>query len=128
MSNRELFVKAHKMAKEIKNKYPNVDYRFQFSLCLAYLRNEEELEQITWKTVERAADKYVEDNGYNANGWYTNWVANNWKKGSYDRTYIEIRNYRNGKLREVKKCGYWDNVKEEYVAMDRYSKVLDLLA
>lgn len=38
---KELFVKAHKMAKEIKAQYPEVDYKLQFSLCLAYLREGE---------------------------------------------------------------------------------------
>lgn len=57
MSNKELFKEAHKMAKEIKKEYPKVNYMFQFSLCLSYLkeRGEEimrELQgsekQITW--------------------------------------------------------------------------------
>lgn len=126
MSNKELFVKAHKMVKEIKKEYPEVDYMFQFSLCLTYLREEEvKEEEITWETIEKAADKYCSEY---QNGWSAEWVANNWAKGSYDRTYIEIREYRNGNLRSTKKCGYWDNINKEYVAMDRYSKVLNLLA
>jgi len=28
---------AHKMAKEIKAEYPNVDYKFQLGLCISYL-------------------------------------------------------------------------------------------
>lgn len=127
MSNKELFVKAHKMAKEIKKEYPEVDYMFQFSLCLSYLRKEGEVkeEKITWETIEKAANKYCE--GY-SDGWYADWYCNNWVKGEHNRTYIEIREYRNGNLKTIKKCGYWDNVKEEYVTVDRYSKVLDLLA
>lgn len=126
MNNKELFKQAHKMAKEIKTEYPEVNYKFQFSLCLTYLREEEvKEEKVTWETVAKAADEYCE--GY-TNGWYANWHCNNWIKGAHNRTYIEIREYRNGSLRCVKKCGYWDNVKEEYVAVDRYTKVLDLLA
>ena len=41
MSKKEIMVKAHKMVKEIKNKYPEVDYKFQLSLCLSYLHEEE---------------------------------------------------------------------------------------
>lgn len=41
MSNKELFVKAHGMTKEIKREYPEVDYMLQFSLCLAYLQEGE---------------------------------------------------------------------------------------
>lgn len=38
MSNKELFVNAHKMTKEIKKEFPQVNYMFQFSLCLSYLK------------------------------------------------------------------------------------------
>lgn len=41
MTKKELFKKAHKLTKEIKKVYSNVDYRFQFSLCLAYLKEGE---------------------------------------------------------------------------------------
>ncbi len=40
MTKREIMIKAHKMAKEIKNEYPGVDYKFQLGLCLAYLQEE----------------------------------------------------------------------------------------
>jgi|GEM_PF-3033485 len=46
MSNKELFVKAHEMSKEIKKEYTEVDYKLQFSLCLAYLRNGEGEEEM----------------------------------------------------------------------------------
>lgn len=131
MSNKELFKKAHEMAKEIKKEFPEVNYMFQFSLCLSYLReNIKEVieEKVTWKTIEKAAEKYVEENGYFTNGWSMEWYVTNWKKGSHDRSYIEIREYRNGRLRTVKKCGYWDNIKEEYIAEDKYSKTINLLA
>ena len=51
MTKKELMVKAHKMAKEIKNEYPAVDYKFQLGLCLAYLyENEGEVEMISYTT------------------------------------------------------------------------------
>ena len=40
MNKKEMMVKAHKMTKEIKNKYPEVDYKFQLGLCLSYLYEE----------------------------------------------------------------------------------------
>ena len=53
MTKKELMVKAHKMTKEIKNEYPNVDYKFQLGLCLAYLHQEGEKEMgIEEKLVE----------------------------------------------------------------------------
>lgn len=42
MTKKEMFVKAHKIAREIKKEYPEVDYKFQFGLCLAYLQEGEE--------------------------------------------------------------------------------------
>ena len=41
MNKKELMAKAHKMVKEIKNKYPEVDYKLQLGLCLSYLYEEE---------------------------------------------------------------------------------------
>lgn len=38
---KELFKQAHKMTKEIKAKYSNINYQFQFSLCLKYLKTKE---------------------------------------------------------------------------------------
>jgi hypothetical protein len=44
---KNIFKRAHEMAKEIKKEYPEVDYRAQFGLCLSYLlNNKEELEMI----------------------------------------------------------------------------------
>lgn len=37
MLNSELLRKAHKMTKEIKEQYPEVNYKFQYGLCLSYL-------------------------------------------------------------------------------------------
>lgn len=40
MNKKELMIKAHEMTREIKAKYPEVNYKFQFGLCLTYLQNE----------------------------------------------------------------------------------------
>lgn len=47
MTNKELFKAAHKMAKEIKAQYPEVDYKFQFSLCLAFIKEKGEKEEMS---------------------------------------------------------------------------------
>lgn len=40
---KNLFKKAHKMTRKIKSKHPEVNYKFQFSLCLSFLyKNKEE--------------------------------------------------------------------------------------
>lgn len=38
---KQVMKKAHKMTKEIKKEYPEVDYRTQLGLCLSYLIKEE---------------------------------------------------------------------------------------
>ena len=38
---KELMKKAHQMTREIKNKFPEVDYKFQLGLCISYLYEEE---------------------------------------------------------------------------------------
>ena len=54
MTKKEMMVKAHKMTKGIKNEYPEVDYKFQLGLCLAYLyENEGEKEMVELKGSEK---------------------------------------------------------------------------
>lgn len=49
---REMMKKAHEMAREIKSEYPEVDYRFQFSLCLKSLKEtKEETKEETKRTL-----------------------------------------------------------------------------
>ncbi|MFQ8932934.1 hypothetical protein [Intestinibacter bartlettii] len=42
---RNLMKEAHKMTKEIKEQYPEVDYQAQLGLCLSFLSQEQEGEQ-----------------------------------------------------------------------------------
>lgn len=56
---KELFKKAHQLTKEIKKEFPEVDYRFQFSLCLAYLQ-EGEKEMVKLEGTEKQV-KWAED-------------------------------------------------------------------
>lgn len=37
-----LMKEAHKLTKEIKNEFPNVDYKFQLGICMSYLLNKED--------------------------------------------------------------------------------------
>lgn len=53
MTKKELMIKAHKMAKEIKAQYPEVDYKFQLGLCLAYLHEEGEKEMVELQGTEK---------------------------------------------------------------------------
>ena len=47
---KNLFKEAHKMTREMMKKYNDIDYSAQFTLCLEYLKEEEE-EQL-WKATE----------------------------------------------------------------------------
>ena len=40
-TNTKMMKEAHRMAKEIKAEFPNVDYKLQVSLCVSYLMEEE---------------------------------------------------------------------------------------
>lgn len=59
---KKIFKRAHKMAREIKREYPDVNYRVQFGLCLSYLLNkkEEEKMMIGTKGTERQV-KFAQD-------------------------------------------------------------------
>lgn len=50
MTKKEIMRKAHQMTQEIKTEYPEVDYKFQLGLCLAYLYQEGEKEMIRYTT------------------------------------------------------------------------------
>ena len=121
---REIFKKAHELTRKMVKEY-GVDYKTQFALNLSYLLNGGKMEdKLTWKDIVAKLDNYCDVN--TTGDWHTQWYANNWQKGELDRTYITIKQYRNGSLRGEKKCGYWDNNSDEYVAFDRYTKVLDI--
>lgn len=64
---------------------------------------------------------------------YRTYYINNWKKEgvdgqvTYDRDYIVVKTFKNGALQSEFSCGYYDNLKNEYVAEDRYRKVTNLM-
>lgn len=119
---KELMKEAHKMTKEIKKEFPEVDYKAQLGICMSYLLNKEEKgmeEKITWEDVKKQMDKAVEELGVQ------DWKCNNWKKGDKDRTYLEVF-YLKGKHYKTIKCGFWDNITEEYNSYDSYSKIYDI--
>ena len=46
MLNKNLLKEAHKMTKEIKKEYKDVDYRAQLGICISYLCNNKEVEKM----------------------------------------------------------------------------------
>ncbi|WP_096636389.1 hypothetical protein [Clostridium cochlearium] len=118
---KNLFKEAHKLTKEMKREYPEVDYKAQFSICLSYLHEMKGDNKITWKTISSACEEAVEDLGM------TDYYVNNWVKGNHNRSYIELRYYRKGKCKTIIKCGYWDNNNDIYVPENRYIKQYNVL-
>lgn len=119
---KNLFKEAHKLTKEIKAEFPEVDYKAQFGICLSYLQEKEDnkVEKLTWSKVvdylNAATERLGMDKCY----------SNPWKKGNLDRTYMEMRSF--GKRGSTTiNCGYWDNVKEEYVSFSKYKKQYDVI-
>lgn len=53
---KNIFRRAHEMAREIKREYPEVDYRTQFGLCLSYLLNNKEEEKVEFLKKEEVRD------------------------------------------------------------------------
>lgn len=121
---------AHEWAREIKNKYPDVDYKIQFGLCLSTLyqkENKEDEKESDWDKLDKALDKCIKEEFKNEDGWYCDWYADVWEKYGKKRTYFKIKTFRKGKHRGEINCGYWDHVEEKYVAESRYSKVLNVI-
>lgn len=58
---RNLMKEAHKMTKEIKEQYPEVDYQAQLGLCLSFLaqKGEEEVKKIEGKSEKQI--RYAEN-------------------------------------------------------------------
>lgn len=100
MNKKEMFVKAHELTKEIKKEFPEVDYKFQFALCLAYFqeggyemseRTSEiskdlgitEDEAVELENVEKAVNAYYHDN-YKLD-------FNLWEKGGKRRVYFKTQ-------------------------------------
>lgn len=122
MTKKEIMIEAHKMVKEIKREYPEVDYKFQLGLCLTYLyENKEEVEINLVDKIYDLAKEAVEDLGADDFTW------NKWEKHGHNRIYISLLWYGKGKIKQEVKCGYIDINKNEYVGFNQYSRVYDLI-
>ncbi|HBX47564.1 MAG TPA: hypothetical protein DEF85_01565 [Clostridiaceae bacterium] len=66
---KNLFKKAHKMAREMKEKYPEVDYHAQFGLCISFLLEEKEEEEMDNTITFNEIKKMAEEEGLEAALW-----------------------------------------------------------
>ncbi|MCB2308880.1 hypothetical protein LGL08_20655 [Clostridium estertheticum] len=83
MDKKEMMIKAHKMTKEIKTEYAEVNYSFQLGLCMSYLAKEGEKKemvelqgsekQVAWAENIRATTIEKFETGVkNVEGWKEN--------------------------------------------------------
>ena len=77
MTKKELMIKAHKMTKEIKREYPEVDYKFQLGLCLAYLQSEGDVKMSVEEKLENLGYKAWEKGEKNTNNYKKRFYINN---------------------------------------------------
>jgi len=117
---KNLMKAAHKMAKEIKAEYPEVNYKFQLGLCISYLSKENN-EAVT-DVVYAAAEKAVNELGADDFKW------NTWEKNGLKRIYISLVWYKKGRISKETKCGYIDVIADEYVTVDKYTKIYNVIS
>lgn len=105
---KNIMKKAHQMTREIVSKYGDVDYKVQFGLCLAYLLEKREEEQMQVKEFEKGFFKFQYINGFNA----THNIAismKRWRAYGKDRVY-----FREEQQRISKQIGYYDVVADKF--------------
>ena len=66
---KNLFKKAHEMTREMKEKYPEVDYQAQFGLCISFLLEEKEEEEMDNTITFNEIKKMAEEEGIEAVLW-----------------------------------------------------------
>lgn len=87
---KNIMKEAHRMTKEIKAQYPEVDYQAQLGICLSFLYNEEETEMGTVLEGTEKQIKFAEDIKKNFEEGYEKAVAYISKKPKkVDMTSVE---------------------------------------
>lgn len=122
MLNKNILREAHKLTKEIKAEYPEVDYKAQLGICISYLYNKGTKEANIKDLLMSAAEEAVEEMEADDYSW------NKWEKGEHKRIYISLKWYRKGRTSKEVKCGYLDLVTGEYVTENKYTRQYDLIA
>lgn len=82
---------------------------------------------ISWDKLIKIIDNIYPEEKLN-NGWYRKWEANVWIKNEKSRIYLNLKYYRNFKLRKQKSLGYYDNINEKYIITDHYKTIIDAIA
>ena len=61
MNEMNLLKKAHELTKEIKREYPEVDYKAQLGICISFLYNNKEVEEMVKLKGTEKQVKWAED-------------------------------------------------------------------
>ena len=130
---KEMFKKAHAMAREIKREYPEVDYRTQFGICLSYLLNNKEEEEMEFLKKEEV--KHFE-NGMltlTTSGRQRAWVAEiigTDKKYGFKRNFINEPAVNGGRWVDYKlsegKIYNWSEGKKQYFGIVENGKLYEI--
>lgn len=111
----------HKWSLPIKREH-SADFGICLKMAWREVKKEEAKKNLSLDVLKRIASETVKEIGYDK------YNTIDWKKGEHDRTYIELVSFKDRRV-AVKKCGYWDNKANKYVAEEAWSrKVFDLLA
>ena len=100
---------AHRLTKEIKKEFPNVDYKFQLGICMSYLLNKKESDKKVIIVKETAKAKQLKlrfvdilGNDRDLDVWFPNgWLKENNapKSWALDKKILELREmHRNWEL------------------------------
>lgn len=119
---KNLMKKAHEMTRKIVEKYGDVDYKTQLSLCLSFLSQEDKEggKEITVEETIKEVDRFGKDLPVDVQ-------ANEWEKYGHHRIYVNMFwpvKATRGKFREWRKgnVGYFvvqDNEVVEFVVQEK---------
>lgn len=106
----KIFTEAHKLTREIKAQYPEVDYRAQFGLNLSYLLNKEEAEEVE---PTRLIKQLMYKDGSIAEDWKSYKELALWEKYGHKRMYIN--DYNKGSYIDLKESMVVDGRTKEKI-------------
>lgn len=121
MTNKEKFLEAHKMTRNIVKAF-GVNYKTQFSICLKYVWSENMSDE---KSIEERLEDALNSEAVDYEKYYDYVSAkcNYWSNYGKERTYYQLNCYRKGKLKKTIRHGYFDHQTNKYV-YDKLSKNL----
>lgn len=119
---KKVFKEAHKMTREMVKKY-GVDYQAQFGLCLSYILNEEEKNEMKPEEIKQIA----KENGLEAVLWQkyglTKIYFNSYTGSGYRRSEGQFDILEDGTIMVNKQNKYTKNVRSVWDAIPEGAKL-----